>query len=788
MRRVLLFNPPGALSVYSSSKIRAVVPRLPSLSLAMIAGALKEDGVKVKIVDLMLSSAEAASDITARSIRDFGPDIVGVTATTPLFYESCRISDIAKSISKDIMTIIGGPHASSLPEGSLAESSFDLSVAGEGERAIRDIVKGLPVDKIAGVYGRDIQPKGPHKTDDIPIDELPMPALELFDAKEYVCSRVIARRNPVGPIEMSRGCVFNCSFCNKSVHGRKFKIKSPARIIDELLQLKQLGYREFHVLDDQFTTDIAKAKAICEEMIRKDIAMTWNLRTGIRVDTIDEEFLRLAKRAGCYQVGIGFESGSQECLDAVGKGIKKEQAVRASRMIRDSGIEIAGFFMFGLPGETLESMRETIDFAIELDPDYAKATILVPFPGTRIYDEFESKHLIKTRDWSLYNFHNPSQIYEHPTLEWDLLNKYYDLFHKRFYFRLKYLIRHLWSSIRQGRLQLDLYYAYQTFFEKVSKRPLAEQGKIPSFPKELFEHVRCNLCGADDSYSDTLYAADTEKIPRTADELKAIYSSSGSDIFYEQLLRCKSCGLIYISPRPRPEIITGGYCQAIDENYVSQEKAREITFKRCVKIIAGLKKTGRLLDIGAASGIFVKQAQDAGYDACGIEPSQWMCDFAKRKYGVSVHPGTLQDKSFDENAFDIITIWDALEHIPDPMATLREAQRLLKPGGLLFINYPRIDDHLAKVFGRKWWFLLSIHLYYFTPKTLSTYLEKTGFEQLGHRPHLQLLEYDYLVKRLGVYSAFLARMAKIFYIIPGFKSLMVPYFASQYLLIARKKL
>ena len=194
-----------------------------------------------------------------------------------------------------------------------------------------------------------------------------------------------------------------------------------------------------------------------------------------------------------------------------------------------------------------------------------------------------------------------------------------------------------------------------------------------------------------------------------------------------------------------------------------------------------------MLDIGAAAGMFVKVAQDAGYEACGVEPSVWMSNFAKERYGVTVFPGVLEDARFDDASFDIVTMWDVLEHVPDPMATLREVKRILKPGGFLVVNYPRIDDPLAKIFGRKWWFLLSVHLFYFTPKTLLSYMEKLGFEKIAHRPHFQKLSYDYLVERLSVYSRFLAKAAKMLYIIPGFKKILIPYFASQYLMILRKK-
>jgi radical SAM superfamily enzyme YgiQ (UPF0313 family) len=125
--------------------------------------------------------------------------------------------------------------------------------------------------------------------------------------------------------------------------------------------------------------------------------------------------------------------------------------------------------MLGCPNETKITMEETINFAIRLNPDYAKATILVPFPGTEIYDEFEKNGLIKTKDWSKYNFHNANEIYRHSTLSWDCLNHYYELFHRRFYLRPAYLIKIFWKSMLRGTLLDYITYGYQTFFGNIVK-------------------------------------------------------------------------------------------------------------------------------------------------------------------------------------------------------------------------------------------------------------------------------------------------------------------------------
>ena len=164
-----------------------------------------------------------------------------------------------------------------------------------------------------------------------------------------------------------------------------------------------------------------------------------------------------------------------------------------------------------------------------------------------------------------------------------------------------------------------------------------------------------------------------------------------------------------------------------------------------------------------------------------------MCEFAKKNYNVSLLPVELEEAQFKDNSFDIITMWDVLEHVPNPLHTLKEIKRILRPDGLLVINYPRIDDPLARVFGKRWWFLLSVHLFYFTPKTLTAYMQKVQFEKVLHAMHIQSLEYGYLVKRLTTYSSALAKAAESLCAIPNFREFPIPYFASQYLLIARNK-
>lgn len=227
--------------------------------------------------------------------------------------------------------------------------------------------------------------------------------------------------------------------------------------------LIKLGFGELHVWDDNFATNLERAKEICIELIKRDSNITWRMECGVRCDCIDEEFFKLAKQAGCYGVSFGFESGNDDILKNINKGETTDQMKKAAKWAKDAGLMIYGFFMLGLPGETIETMNQTIKFAKELDPDYAKFTITVPFPSTKLFEEWEKKGLIKTKDWSRYNFHTASKVYDHPNIDWKTLEKYYNLAHIQFYFRPKYMAKRFIKDLKEGLLLKDIYYAFKTF-------------------------------------------------------------------------------------------------------------------------------------------------------------------------------------------------------------------------------------------------------------------------------------------------------------------------------------
>lgn len=462
-KRILLVNPPSSVAVYSKSKIKAAIGQRPLLSLAALAGYLLREKCEVNIIDLIFYN-DPVKDLKEK-IRAYQPSYVGITFTTPLYNEGRVLAEEVKKEFPDITLICGGVHTTIMPEDVLNNTKFDIAVVGEGDITLTEIVSGKPLNKIEGiVYKKNdkilkTKPRPLIKN----LDDLPYPAFELYDIKKYINPILTARKNPVGTIETSRGCVFGCTYCNKSVFGRNFRYKSPKRVVDEMEYLIKLGFNELHIWDDNFATNLERAKEICKELIKRNSNITWRLECGVRCDCIDEEFFKLAKQAGCYGVSFGFESGNDEILKTINKGETTEQMRIAAKWAKDAGLMIYGFFMLGLPGETLETMNQTINFAKELDPDYAKFTITVPFPSTKLFDDWEKQGIIKTKDWTRYNFHTASKVYDHPNLDWKTLEKYYNLAHIKFYFRPKFMARRFFKDLKEGLLLKDFYYALKTF-------------------------------------------------------------------------------------------------------------------------------------------------------------------------------------------------------------------------------------------------------------------------------------------------------------------------------------
>ncbi len=453
-KRILLVAPSYNF-IYRGAMIKPGAIYSPHLGLAAVAGSLVSRGHLVRIVDLNKIEENAFLE----ELRRFSPHYVGISFSTILSREALRLAKLVKDADRNVIVVAGGVHPTSMPADVLASAAVDIVCLGEADYSIVDVVDGKPLEDIAGVAfrrnGECILSRQREPIKDL--DALAYPAWGLFNLREYRTTELLARANPAGWIETSRGCPYECIYCNKSVFGRNFRAKSVKRVVDEMAYMLDCGFREIHIADDCFTVNIERAKGICAEILKRQLRFPWATVTGIRADRVDQELLTLMRRAGCYRVFFGIETGSDTVLKIIRKGETCEDVRRAVRMSKKAGLEVHGFFMLALPGETENTMRETIDFAKELDLDMAKVAITVPLPSTPYFEQLDREGKIKTRDWSKYNLYFPArELYDLPGLDWDTVETYYKKFYREYYFRPRFMIKRFWGSLVRAQLLNDI--------------------------------------------------------------------------------------------------------------------------------------------------------------------------------------------------------------------------------------------------------------------------------------------------------------------------------------------
>lgn len=268
--------------------------------------------------------------------------------------------------------------------------------------------------------------------------------------------------------------------------------------------------------------------------------------------------------------------------------------------------------------------------------------------------------------------------------------------------------------------------------------------------------VNCNLCGRDEWR--VRFPATADSTTLQADAFRCTHSGYGH---HPQIVECRHCGLVYANPRWPADTILETYAAVEDTTYVEERAGREITFRhhlRQMEQVIGPAENRRLLDVGAYIGVFVEMAAEAGWQAQGIEPSQWAATEARRR-GLDVVLGTLDSAGLAEETFDVITLWDVIEHVADPSAELELARRLLRPGGWLVVHTMDIDAPVARLMGNRWPWLMDMHLYYFSRRTLSSMLTRQGFEVVQQGAQGRYLRLGYLASRVGGLHPALGRLA-----------------------------
>lgn len=407
--KIFLIIPPVTVNV------KEYVPRncYPFLGVGYLAAVLEQAGYEVAILDAFttendmvnFSGGNATYGLGDRSIKrqieKFKPDVVGISSMYTMYAQDAhRMASITKELNSDILVVLGGAHPSCNPELVLKDNNVDVVVGGEGEYTLLDIVNafkdGKNIDSIPGTAVRknnSICVNAPRPLID-DLDVLPLPARHLLPMQIYFKnasrSTLYNMRNPFATIITSRGCPMHCVYCAvRTIWGRTWRARSAVKVVDEIeLLVRNYGVREIHFSDDNISVNKNRIVGICNEIIKRKIDIRWACPTGIAIWSLDEDLLRITKKAGCYRLTFGLESGNKETLDFIGKKYSYETAKKLIKLANKLGFWTASTFIFGFPQEKRESINDTISFAINSDLDFAVFYTPVIFPGTRLFDIF----------------------------------------------------------------------------------------------------------------------------------------------------------------------------------------------------------------------------------------------------------------------------------------------------------------------------------------------------------------------------------------------------------------
>ncbi|OPY02805.1 MAG: (Dimethylallyl)adenosine tRNA methylthiotransferase MiaB [Syntrophorhabdus sp. PtaB.Bin047] len=434
--RVTLVQPPSN-SVYKQYKSfnRRAIKRFP-FNLACLASYITERGGHA-VAGIDADHSEYSLEETARAAIETGPDVIGLTSTTGIIDIVITIAGLIKEERPDIPIVLGGPHISAVRQEVLRHASVDFAVFGEGEASFLELLACIeagrtPAD-VTGIAYRDgatlrANPAREHITD---LDGLPMPMWDLFDCTDYH-DFLIHGEDPYIILTTSRGCPYDCIYCgSKTTWGKKVRYYSPEYVVQELADLAARGIHNFTFVDDTFTLNKRRLKAICQGIIERDIRATFMCSS--RVDTIDHETADFLKRAGCRMITFGVESASEKMLKVIKKQIHLDQVKGALAIAKNAGILTHTSYIIGCPGETRESVEQTIDFAIDMDPDVVQFSIFTPLPGTESWDYMDPA--VKTDfDYSKLHWYG-SYVLDNPELPAEYLikiqQKAYEAFNAR---------------------------------------------------------------------------------------------------------------------------------------------------------------------------------------------------------------------------------------------------------------------------------------------------------------------------------------------------------------------
>lgn len=443
-----------------AARTRGRVLRAPDW-LAYATSVLERDDFDVELYDFPAKNWD--KDKLHELISEKQPALVILDSTTPSIYSDIDCARICKTASPNTNVLMIGPHVSSLPEETLLEANgfVDAVAIGEYDYTVRDYAKAVinnqPLKDVKGIAyleGGNVMftPARPLIEN---LDELPYPAWHHLNLWDYFDG---TKLYPYIDIIGGRGCPFKCIFClwPQVMHGNKYRLRSAENIIEEIKWVLKNWPKaiegEFFFEDDTFTVNKKRAHEFCDLLIKNNLKCTWSVNS--RADVIDKDLFRHMKKAGCRLLLIGFESGSQIMLDNMHKNITVQKMEEFIKIVRSEGLQIHGCFVLGLPGETKETMEETIKFALRNPLNTVQFSGAVPFPGTKYFNYIKENNLLRAKRWDEWlKDGEQSPVIDYPGLSRGEIEKTVDSALKRFYFRPSYMIRFLFET----RSKADLY-------------------------------------------------------------------------------------------------------------------------------------------------------------------------------------------------------------------------------------------------------------------------------------------------------------------------------------------
>ena len=453
---VLLVNPNSSLIEKSWAYRKFLTPIAP-LNLAYLAGVLEKEGIVVSIYDQYAN--KAPNDDLLALIKNKLPAVVGISVLTPVLSDVKRLVEGIRKIDKKIRVVLGNVHPSCFPDEVIADGLADIVVRGEGEATALELCQRIFSNQsLHGVAGITFSSDGAviHNSDRAPINDLnslPFPAWHLLDLDKYrEVPQAGIKKVRAFPILASRGCTHSCYYCSQDkIHG-KVRYRDLNSVANEMEYFyEELGIKMFGFCDAYFPANEKIGLEFCDILISRGLHRKIKWCTESRVDKVTPKLLRAMKESGLHLMMYGIEVGNEEILKSTFKGTTLAQARQAVKETKKAKIFMLGLFMLGLPGETAQTCRETIEFAKELDCDISKFNIATPYPGSRFFEDFKMKDKITSPEmftsWLDWTPELGNLVYTPFSMTSDELRYLQRRAMLEFYLRPKVFFRHVFSGI-----------------------------------------------------------------------------------------------------------------------------------------------------------------------------------------------------------------------------------------------------------------------------------------------------------------------------------------------------